>query len=113
VRGRPQSERDRLYRAPLPNVHMDGMICQGSARFPAAAPEKMAQAAQVFFESEFNGDLSLDKVASHDGPVLAFLRRLRGRFPARELLESGLTVADAMGLARSRRAEYEEDEPWD
>jgi len=101
-RARPTSEAERLYRAPLPNVHGNGDICQGSARFPVASAATLGQAAAAFFESEFNGDLAHDKITDYDGNVTKFLAGVRGRFPAGRLLESGCTLADAMSGRQTR-----------
>jgi hypothetical protein len=58
---RPTTGRERLYRAPLPNVHDDGHICAGSVKFPRCSPATIHAAADLFFESHFNLDLSQDK----------------------------------------------------
>ena len=86
---RPATPQDRLYSAPLPNVHQDGGICQGSAKFPLCAPGTISAAAELFFESDFNDDLSRSR-ARHSGSLLEFLRSISARrqFPARQLIEA-------------------------
>jgi hypothetical protein len=60
---RPMAERDELFTAPLPNIHADGMICAGNVAFPPCTLRSIHQAADLFFGSEFNHDLSADKIA--------------------------------------------------
>ena len=87
---RPQTDKDRLYSAPLPNVHQDGAICQGSAKLPVCAPGSVGAAVALFFESEFNGDLSYQRIR-REGNLLEFLRSIERarRFPSRQLIEVG------------------------
>ncbi len=61
---RPTKVSDRLYHAPLPNVHPNGLVCPGNVAFPRASTETIYQAAQLFWESHFNSDLSAGKIAS-------------------------------------------------
>lgn len=61
---RPSKSNDLLYRAPLPNVGLDGAICAGSVKFPKASAESLRVATTLFFESLFNADLSTEKVKS-------------------------------------------------
>lgn len=86
---RPATPQDRLYSAPLPNVHQDGGICQGSAKFPLCSPGTISAAAALFFESDFNDDLSHSR-ARHSGSLLEFLRSISARrqFPAKQLIEA-------------------------
>jgi len=85
---RPRHHGDWLYRAPLPNVHTDGLICAGNVRFPVCGPDTIERAAALFFESAFNGDLSIDKVEGYDGPLFKFWKSLRSarKFPATRLM---------------------------
>jgi PRTRC genetic system protein B len=87
----------RLYRAPLPNVHgHDGLICQGSVRFPKCTAATVRTAATLFFESEFNYDL-LDGNLVGDNPVKTLRSLSKAReFPARLLVPS-ITVAQLLG----------------
>ena len=105
---RPEGERDLLYHAPLPNVHGTGLICQGSVAFPKATAAAMPSAAAAFLESEFNSDLAEGKVRNHRGTLLAFLRSLRGRFPAGRLVPAGVTVGDVMTGRRGARLDYDD-----
>lgn len=88
---------DRLYRAPLPNVHGgDGLICQGSVRFPRCSAETIARAAGLFFESEFNYDLLGGNVAHTDDPVRVLRGLSRARaFPVERLVPS-ITIKEIL-----------------
>lgn len=117
---RPASERDTLYTAPLPNVHGDGTICAGNVVFPRCALATIQQAADLFFGSEFNHDLSSGKVAAaHRQPMsrntasinaavgggqslLQFYRALAGekRFPMQRLVTQRNGMADMLGTQR-------------
>lgn len=112
---RSASERDTLYTAPLPNVHGDGTICAGDVEFPRCALSTIQQAADLFFGSEFNHDLSSDKITpAHWHPVasneaaprsqslLQFYRTLAGktRFPMQRLVTQRNGVADVLGTQR-------------
>jgi len=95
---RPADGKAPLYAAPLPNVNPDGLICSGSVQFPACAPATLAAAAALFFESRFNGDLSMNRVRNDGGSLLKFLRGLvRARqFPAAQLRPAGLTMGQVL-----------------
>src|SRR5690606_37770393 len=57
VRHRPRAMPVDLYHCPTPNVHPDGVICQGSVPFPTCASDTVEQALSLFLEgSLFNGD---------------------------------------------------------
>ncbi len=83
---RPTQRADGLYRAPLSNVNGDGLICAGNVRFPVCAPDTIWPAVGLFFESQFNDDLSADKVQA-PGPLFKFLKSLRlaRQFPVSRL----------------------------
>lgn len=115
---RPASERQSLYHAPLPNVSVNGSICAGDVKFPKCAPGTIGQAADLFFESVFNHDLSQGKVRRDGGSLLKFLRSLRGQvaFPLEQLRPANLTVVDLLA-GRLERASLEagddeEEDPW-
>lgn len=62
VKQRPGRD-DRLYKAPFPNAHYDGLqqsglICRGDADFPACTTATIHQAAKAFFASDFNDHLT-------------------------------------------------------
>lgn len=78
--GTPDS---RLYRAPFPNIHDDGSICWGQ-NTPPKAHHRYAQAARLlFFESQFNGDLTNGKSGKYVSDV-----RCMPKYVARKKLES-------------------------
>jgi hypothetical protein len=77
-----------LFHCPTPNVHPNGVICQGSALFPACANNTIEQALSLFFEgSLFNGDLAANKSRSYPEDVRQLWGQLQGaeRFPAGEM----------------------------
>lgn len=118
---RPASERDTLYTAPLPNVHADGTICAGNVEFPRCTLGTIQQAADLFFGSEFNHDLSSDKVAAQrrnpmtrntagvnaavggGQSLLQFYRTLitAKRFPMQRLIGGRTGIADVIGVQRA------------
>lgn len=58
---RPTSYGTALFHAPLPNVNGNGLICAGTVKFPLCAADTIHAAANLFFESAFNLDLSVGK----------------------------------------------------
>jgi PRTRC genetic system protein B len=99
VKGRSSDERERLYRAPCPNVHNGGAICQGNAPFPACSPQTIQAALTLFMEgSLFNGDLSRLKCRAYPDDVRRLWAELDGRkrFPLSELLPTRITLADLL-----------------
>ncbi len=94
---RPRRPGDRLYHAPLSNVDSNGNICAGNVNFPTCTPDTFEHAAQLFFESEFNADLSTDRI-SDDGSLLEFLIGLNGaaRFPQAQLRQA-ITIGQLIG----------------
>jgi hypothetical protein len=87
----PQAMPIELYHCPTPNVHPNGVICQGSAPFPACASHTIEKALSLFLEgSLFNGDLAAGKCRSYPEDVRHLWRQLEGarRFPVRELVEA-------------------------
>jgi len=80
---RASSPDSRLYRAPFPNIHADGSICWGQ-NTPPKAHHRHAQAAwQLFFESQFNGDLANGKSTKYASDVRRMLK-----YVARKKLDS-------------------------
>ncbi|GAB4430156.1 MAG: hypothetical protein Kow0031_10940 [Anaerolineae bacterium] len=65
----PLTPKTELFRAPTPNVSAEG-VCRGSAPFPPAGATTMLAAAEVFFGSRFNHDLSDNKSRQHPLRVL-------------------------------------------
>lgn len=63
---RPTNHICALFRAPLPNVNDNGSICAGTVKFPVCDANTIHDAANLFFESAFNLDLSVGKF-SEDG----------------------------------------------
>ncbi|MDT8307538.1 MAG: hypothetical protein RRC07_16515 [Anaerolineae bacterium] len=89
VKRRPRQMPFELYHCPTPNVHSNGVVCQGSAPFPACASDTVEQALSLFLEgSLFNGDLAANKSRNYSGDVRKLWAQLEGakRFPADELV---------------------------
>lgn len=88
VRHRPRAMPFELYHCPTPNVHPNGVICQGSAPFPACASDTIEQALSLFLETSlFNGDLATGKCRRFPDDVRKLWKRLVSvkRFPVGEL----------------------------
>ena len=123
---RPTSPNEWVKLAPLPNVYTDGSICQGTVKFPACKPDTIAEATRLFFESEFNQDLSSGKVNA-SGSLFNFLHGLRKarRFPTGKLLDAqtmgGIVAGEAapyiarppMRTVTDTPDENDDDENWD
>jgi hypothetical protein len=70
-------------------VHPDGVICQGSAPFPACASDTIEPALTMFLEgSLFNSDLAAGKCRRFPDDVRNLWMQLDGakRFPSGELV---------------------------
>ena len=90
-----------LFRAPLPNVYgEDGRICQGSVKFPACSARTIHQAADLFFDSEFNLDLAGAKSQKYGASVVELWKELHaagkkgGQYPLSDLVPARYTLAD-------------------
>jgi hypothetical protein len=88
VKRRPRAMPIELYHCPTPNVHPNGVICQGSAPFLACASDTIEQALTLFLEgSLFNSDLAAGKCRRFPDDVRKLWMQLDGakRFPIGEL----------------------------
>jgi hypothetical protein len=84
VKRRPKETPFELFHYPTPNVHPNGVICQGSTLFPACASDTIELALPLFLEgSLFNGDLAANKSRSYTEDVRRLWAQLEGakRFP--------------------------------
>lgn len=91
VKRRPQAMPFELYHCPTPNVHPNGVICQGSAPFPVCASDTVEQALSLFLEdSQFNDDMAANKSRSYPEDVRRLWSQLEDvrHFPAGELVPS-------------------------
>ncbi len=91
---RPRDTMRRLYLAPLPNVHANGEVCPGSVKFPLCAAQTIHAAAELFFSSHFNDDLSERKVTRALWPARAVRPRYRGD-DIRNMVDDGDDDGDA------------------
>lgn len=99
VKRRPRQMPFELYHCPTPNVHPNGIICQGSAPFPACASDTIEEALSLFLEgSLFNGDLAENRCRSHPEDVRRLWARLEEvrRFPTSELVKARAEWAFAL-----------------
>ena len=91
VKHRPRQMPFELYHCPTPNVHPNGVICQGSVPFPVCANDTIEQALSLFLEgSLFNGDLAANKSRSYSEDVRQLWAQLESAmcFPVRELMQA-------------------------
>jgi hypothetical protein len=89
VKRRSRAMPIELYHCPTPNVHPDGVICQGTAPFPVCASDTIEQALSLFLEgSLFNSDLAAGKCRRFPDDVRKLWMQLdrAKRFPAGELM---------------------------
>src|SRR5690606_36967899 len=88
VKRQPRQMHFELFHCPTSNVHPNGVICQGSAPFPACASDTIEQALSLFLEgSLFNADLAANRCRSFSDDVRQLWQQLEGarRFPVGEL----------------------------
>ena len=95
VAERPTGGQTPLYLAPCPNVSLAG-VCRGNAPFPRAGTQTIWQAAEVFFSSKFNRDLSNSKSKAYPVCVLDQWRALNQTgaesYPMEDLVPTRLTL---------------------
>lgn len=78
--GRPgEFAKQRLYRAPFPNVDSSGKICLGSAGFPQCTADTIWQAVDVFFSSYFNSHDAGGKSQAYEESIIAAWRAYTDR----------------------------------
>lgn len=96
VKARPSERRERLFRAPAPNVHANGQVCFGDVDVPGCSAETVHAAAGLFFESVFNRDLDDGKSLGHGASVLELWRELEGEaeFPLDDLVRTNFKLED-------------------
>lgn len=93
---RPSAPGAHLYLAPLPNVGSNGKICAGSVKFPTCSSKTIGEAAELFFGSLFNSDLSGGKVHGQGSSLFSFLHGLEKTFPLNKLIWSDVMLSDVM-----------------
>ena len=99
VKARPSEPSERLFHAPLPNIYADGRICAGNVAFPAGGVKTVRQAVQLFFESDFNGDLANGKSEKYHDDIRRMWAEVAGQdvYPLADLVASREKLADVMG----------------
>lgn len=94
---RPAGPKDRVYRAPLPNVYEDGHSCAGSQKYPA----DVGGVPGSFFRSFFTREETKNRSKKHPHDVVELWKELdRGKkkeFPLSDLLYHG-TVGDLIQM---------------
>jgi PRTRC genetic system protein B len=96
----------RVDRAPLPNVNaVDGKICFGNVKVPAANLQTIKEAWSLFTDSNFNSDFTTGKSKRFSQNIISQLKLLhtkstegkRCRYPLSDLVaigRTGITVED-------------------
>jgi len=103
----PYTPDTRLFRAPFPNIHDDGAICWGQNTPPKAHHRNARTAWQLFFESQFNGDLANGKSEKYESDVrrmMAYVSRKKfDSWPVTDMIQSRgslrYTVHDIVGAS--------------
>lgn len=90
---RPSAPKDKVFHAPLPNVHDTGDTCGGSVRFP----REVEKIPEVFLTSFFTRHLITGASKSCPGDVVKLWKRLDGKkeFPLSDLEPCG-TVGELL-----------------
>jgi PRTRC genetic system protein B len=95
LKDEPTSPNIPVFHAPCPNVHPEG-VCRGNAPFPRADTATIWRAAEVFFESRFNQDLSQGKSQEYPDNILERWRALAEAeaeaYPLEDLVPANLTL---------------------
>ncbi len=86
-----------LCRAPFPNVYSGGRICRGTVKFPPCGLDTIHRAAALFFESNFNHDLSNGKSRRHPDDVTAMWRALHDEGDEVYLLDDLVAMGKTLG----------------
>lgn len=98
VKKKPTKESDIVYRAPLCNIHPNGLSCPGNHRYPA----RVADIVQSFFTSFFTATADLanrsQRFPKNVVPLWEFLDKKK-RFPLDDLVKHG-TVIDLMHMEK-------------
>jgi PRTRC genetic system protein B len=91
-----RAEQAALYHAPFPNVYPGARICLGTANFPFCSTRTIRDAAELFFESAFNHDLSSNKSLICSTNVIDAWKKLQAsqaaEYPLSDLVDAHSTV---------------------
>ena len=94
------------FHAPLPNVRPGGDICFGNNIPPSANCQTIAQAWDLFMQSEFNGDLANGKSRSQPNDVREKLRSVAKRrsraYPVKDLQVCRNSIANVVETVISK-----------
>lgn len=100
VKKKPTKETDPVFKAPLCNIHDNGMSCGGDHKYPV----RVADIPQSFFISFFSPTLaSGEKSKKHPRNVTELWKELdkKRRFPLGDMVEHGV-IKDLMLMSESR-----------
>lgn len=91
---------ERLFRAPMPNIHGNGQVCAGSVVFPECSPATMRDALKLIVsESGFNRDLGSGVVGGEVGLLELWQqwdREEREDFPLELLVATKWKIEEVM-----------------
>lgn len=90
-----------IYRAPLPNVYVDGKVCWGLVKPPRVTARAIFDAWELFIKSTFNNHLANGKSKAHREDVRVMLRQAyTGDYPITDLVRqvehTGVTLDKAI-----------------
>lgn len=96
VKSKPKKETDIVYRAPLANIHANGMSCAGTHKYPA----KLEDMIESFFRSFFSPTADLqNRSRRFPENVIHLWEFLKGKkkYPLADLVGHG-TIKDLMEM---------------
>ena len=96
VTKKPTKETDKVYKAPLCNIHQNGRSCQGDHKYPA----RIADIADSFFISFFTATADLaDRSQRFPNDIVRLWKSLhkKKKFPIGDLVQHG-TIQDLMNM---------------
>ena len=114
VKGKSFDPKAQLYRAPLPNVNLNGLICFGKNAHPDVAKGGFDKTWRTFWEAPFNGDHANTKSHAHKKDVREQLRAVakskEKTYPSTDLVRMGHTVESAIEMHTRRDDGYDDDD---
>jgi len=96
VKSKPKKEADIVYKAPLANIHANGLSCAGSHKYPA----RLEDTVESFFISFFSATADLHNRSKQFPENVIHLWEFldkKKRYPLADLVEHG-TISDLMNM---------------
>ena len=92
---RPAGIRDKVYRAPFPNIYLNGATCGGSNKYP----ENVGEIPDSFFRSFFTKEMGDNRSKKHPNDILSLWKKLEGKteYPVADLVYHG-SIRDLMEM---------------